>query len=383
MHWLGRHRRIILALIATFWTGVVVLAHFFPRAPFLSVIWSGEHSFADLLRKEGRKTATHQDFVFLGIDQQSLKLDAVEPDEIAKSRALQLMTDRPFPWSRELWILLMDKLFASGARVVMLDMVFSPPGDVDGLFHDALEKYRDRVVIGCNFDDARGHQVVLPNTMLIPAPQAQDDRVGFVNFWRDVDGVVRRAHFHISDRQLADQPEFPGEEIFSSMSARALVKLGRADAVPKDVQAYAIRFGSNEAYPPRPLYEIFLPATWHANYGDGAFFKDKIVIVGPSAQIQHDFVDTPIDSNLHGAVLHLHALAAALDHEFLYETPIRVDFILVLLGGLSAWVLVAFLRRPFLCLITLLGISGAYLGLARIFYDQFGLLVMVVPTLSA
>jgi adenylate cyclase len=383
MHWLGRHRRIILALIATFWTGVVVLAHFFPRAPFLSVIWSGEHSFGDLLRGEGRKTATHQDFVFLGIDQQSLKLDAVEPDEIANSRALQLMTDRPFPWSRELWVLLMDKLFASGARVVMFDIVFSPPGDADAMFHDALEKYRDRVVIGCNFDDARGNQLVLPNTTLIPAPQAQDDRVGFVNFWRDVDGVVRRAHFHISDRQLADQPEFPGEEIFSSMSARALVKLGRADALPKDVQAYAIRFGSTEAYPPRPLYEIFLPATWHANYGDGAFFKDKVVIVGPSAQILHDFVDTPIDSNLHGAVLHLHALAAALDHEFLYETPIRVDFVLVLLGGLSAWVLVAFLRRPFLCLITLLGISGAYLGLARILYDQFGLLVMVVPTLSA
>src|SRR5712692_3244864 len=134
MHWLGRHRQMILALIAAFCTGVVVLAHFFPAAPFLSVIWSGEHSFGDLLRREGRKTATHQDFVFLGIDQQSLKLDAVEPDEIAKSRALQLMTERQFPWSRELWALLMDKLFASGARLVMFDMVFSPLGDADGVF---------------------------------------------------------------------------------------------------------------------------------------------------------------------------------------------------------------------------------------------------------
>jgi adenylate cyclase len=383
MHWLGRHRRIILALIATFWTGVVVLAHFFPQAPFLSVIWSGEHSFADLLRKEGRRTATHQDFVFLGLDQQSLILDAVDPDEIAKSRALQLMKERPFPWSREVWALLMDKLFASGARVIILDMVFSPPFDGDAQFHDALEKYRDRVVIGSNIDFVVLKQHVVPNTTLIPAPQAQDDRVGFVNFWRDFDGVVRHANFHVSERQLADQPEYPGGEIFSSMSARALVKLGRSDALPGDVKGYAIRFGSNEAYPPRPLYEIFLPATWHANYGDGAFFKDKIVIFGPSAQIQHDFVNTPIDSNLHGAALHLHALAAALDHEFLYETPIRVDFVLVLLGGLSAWVLVAFLRRPFLCLTVLLGISGAHLGLARILYDQFGLLLMVVPTLSA
>ncbi|HEV2045409.1 MAG TPA: adenylate/guanylate cyclase domain-containing protein [Chthoniobacterales bacterium] len=386
MHWLGRHRRIILALIATFWTGVVVLAHFFPQAPFLSVVWSGEHSFADLLRREGRRTATHQDFVFIGIDQASLTLKPEGEDEMnawPKIRAIQLMTERPFPWSRELWALLMDKLFASGARVIIFDIVFSPASDADVQFHDALEKYRDRVVIGCNFDDARGNQLVLPNKALIPVPQAQDDRVGFVNFWRDVDGVVRRSHYHVSDRQLADQPEFPGEEIFTSLSARALVKLGRADALPKDVQAYAIRFGSNDAYFPRPLYEIFLPDKWHSNYGDGAFFKGKLVIVGPSAQIMHDFVATPIDSTLHGAVLHLHALAAALDHEFLYETPIRVDFVLVLLGGLSAWVVVAFLRRPFLCLVALLGISAAYLGLARILYNQFGLLVMAVPTLSA
>src|SRR5207302_1760116 len=170
MHWLGRHRRIILALIAAFSTGVVLLAHFFPQAPFLSAIWSGEHSFADLLRREGRRTATHNDFVFLGVDQQSLSMDAVDPDEIAKSRALQLMKERPFPWSREVWALLMDKLFASGARVIMFDIVFSPPFDGDAQFHDALEKYRDRVVIGSNIDYVVLKQHVVPNTTLIPAP---------------------------------------------------------------------------------------------------------------------------------------------------------------------------------------------------------------------
>src|SRR6266404_8269117 len=366
MHWLGRHRRIILALIAAFSTGVVLLAHFFPQAPFLSGIWSAEHSFADLLRREGRRTTTHKDFVFLGIDQQSLSMDSVEPDEIANSRALQLMAERQPPWSRELWVLLMDKLFASGVRVIIFDMVFSPPSDADAQFRAALEKYRDRVVIGSNIDYKVLKQHVVPNKTLIPAPQTQDDRVGFVNFWPDFDGIVRHSTFHVSERQLADLPEFPGEEIFTSLAGRALGKLGRADALPGDLKGYAIRFGSTQAYSPRPLYEVFLPASWHSNYGDGAFFKDKIVLVGPSAQIIHDFVDTPIDPNLYGAAMHLHALAAALDHEFLYETPIRVDFILVLLGGLSAWVLVAFLRRPFLCLVTLLGISGAYLGLARI-----------------
>src|SRR6266404_5047866 len=55
-----------------------------------------------------------------------------------------------------------------------------------------------------------------------------------------------------------------------------------------------------------------------------------------------------------GPVLHLHALAAALDHEFLYDTPIALDFATVCSAGVLAWVLVAFLRRPLFCLITLL-----------------------------
>jgi adenylate cyclase len=382
MHWLHRHRLIVLALIVAFWTGLFGLADFFPTAPFFSAIWTYERSFADLLRREGRATVPNPDFVFLGIDQQSLKLDAVGAEEIVGNRALQLMTERPYPWSREVWSLLLDKLFAAGARLVMFDMIFNMPNDGDAAFHNALERYRDRVVVGCNFDEQHGNQLILPNATLIPAPQEKDDRVGFVNFWHDVDGAVRRVQFHVSERQLADEPEFPGEELFDSMASRALTKLGRADAVPNDVQSHAIRFGPAIAYPPRPLYEIFFPVTWHANYADGAFFKNKVVIVGASAQIMHDFVETPIDANLYGAVLHLHTMAGALGREFLHEMPPRAGFIFVFAAGLSAWLLVAFLRRPVVCIFALSAIGGAYLGAARILYDCFGLLIMVVPTLA-
>ena len=56
------------------------------------------------------------------------------------------MTEKPFPWSREVWALLLDRLFAAGARVVMFDMIFSPPNDGDPAFHAALDRYRDKVV---------------------------------------------------------------------------------------------------------------------------------------------------------------------------------------------------------------------------------------------
>jgi adenylate cyclase len=389
VHWLGRHRLLILASICAFVTVVVLALHYAAGIPFLSVVWSSEQAYEDVLRREGRKTRTHQDFVFVGIDQESLKLTAVGPEEIQSNRAFQLMTERPFPWSREIWALLLDRIVNAGARVVMFDMVFDKPNDGDAAFHAALDRYRDKVVLGANFDLSQAGQglgtiSVLPNSALIPPPQMDDDRVGYVIFFPDaVDAKVRSARYTITDRQLQEYLPQADEKPYESLSARVMDKIGRSADVPRDLQAHLIRFGAANAYQALHLWELFDGKQWHFNYQDGAAFRDKIVMVGPSAQILHDFVPTPVDENMDGPLVHLHALAAALDHEFLYETPIAVAFATIIGGGILSWIVVAFLRRPFLCLLTLLAIGGAYLGLSRILYDTKGVFIMVVPTLSA
>ncbi len=386
MHWLGRYRLLILASICVFWTGLIFLGHFFSATPFLSVPWRGEQSFEDLLRREGRKTPAPNDFVFLGIDQSTLQLPPLTPEEIANNRAFQLMTDRPFPWSREVWALLLDRLFAAGARLVVFDLISSPANDGDPAFHAALDRYHDKVVLGANFDmqNADQPQEVTPNNTLIPPPQLLDDRVGFANFWADpIDGKVRAVAFRVTDRQLAGLPPHPSEEIYESLSARALTKIGHGSYVPNDFRGHMIRFTALDAFEPRPLYEVFDPKFWHANYADGAFFKDKIVMVGPSAQILHDFVDTPMSPTTSGPALHLQAMAAALGREFLRPTPREVGLALVGAAGLIAWLLIVFLRRPLLCLGALVVITSAYLGTARLFYDKSGLLILTVPVISA
>src|SRR6058998_3278822 len=384
MHWLGRRRFLVLAFICVFWTGVIVLGHFFPGVPFISAPWRGEQSFEDLLRREGRKTPAPSDFVFLGIDQSTLQMPPLTPEEIASNRAFQLMTEKPFPWSREVWALLLDRLFGAGARAVMFDMIFSPPNDGDPAFHAALDRYRDKVVIGANFDVANAAQAVTPNNTLIPPPQLLDDRVGFVNFWADsIDGKVRAVAFRVTDRQLAGLPPHPSEEIYESLSARALTKIGHGSDVPNDFRGHMIRFTALDAFEPRPFYEVFDPKFWHANYADGLFFKDKIVMVGPSAQVLHDLVDTPMSPTTSGPALHLQAMAAALGREFLRPTPPEVGLGFVAAAGLIAWSLIVFLRRPLLCLGGLIVITGAYLGATRLFYDKSGLLLLTVPVLSA
>jgi len=385
VHWLGRYRLLILASICVFWTGLIVLGHFFPDVPFLSTPWRGEQSFEDLLRKEGRKTVAPRDFVFLGLDQSTLQMPPLSAEEVAGNRAFQLMTERPFPWSREVWALLLDRLAGAGARVVIFDFLTNPSNGGDAAFHAALDRHRDKVVLGANFEFSENQrQEITPNEALIPPPQLLDDRVGFVNFWPDpIDGKVRALTYQLTDRQLMGFSPQPNEEVYESLSARALTKIGRGNDVPRDFRGHMIRFTDPGAFEPRPLYEVFDPKLWHANYADGAFFKDKIVMVGPSAQVLHDFVDTPMSPMTSGPGLHLEAMAAALNHEFLRPTPAKVGLVLVAAAGLVAWLLVAFLRRPLICVGALVVLTASYLGTARLLYDKTGLLLLTVPVLSA
>ena len=346
--------------------------------------------FEDMLRHQGRKTPERSDFVFVGIDQDSYQLNQpkdrpVNDDEIEGNRAFQLMAEHQYPWSRELWALLLDKLFGAGARLVMFDMIFGSPTPADPVFRAALDKYRDRVVIGANFQQSEfADHLILPDDALIPAPQAQDDRVGFINFWPDLtDGKVRAAAFQIRLSQLARQDPLPGEEEFTSFSARGLEKLGYGKDVPRDFKPRTIRFCPPDAYRPINLYEILLPKTWKANFANGAFFKGKVVVVGASAQIFHDVVDTPLGPSTYGPAMHLHTMAAAIAHEYLWSTPPAVGYLLVVLGGLSALVLAIFVRRPLLSLVGLLAVAVVYLVSARLLYDLRGFFLLTVPVLSA
>lgn len=371
-------------------TLVVLAAHFLPDVPYLSDIWRSDQSVQDLLRREGRKTATRPDFVFIGIDQESLEFQPFDAAQVANNRALQLMAERPYPWSREVWALVLDRLFGAGARLVMFDIIFSAAKEGDPAFHDALERYRDKVVIAANVEFSKmgehgeGPKIVPPSSSLIPDPGMLDSRVGYIVFFPDpLDQKIRSIRYTITERQLDFKPPFAGEPEFEALSARALEKLGHANDVPRDLKAHMLRFSAMNAYQPKKLWEILDDKIWHFNFHDGADFKDKVIVIGASAQVQHDVFETAMSPETPGPVLHLHALAAALAHEFVYSAPLSAGFATIVGGGLLSWVVLTFIRRPFLCFVTIVALAAAFLGVVRILYDQLGLLVLVMPPLIA
>jgi len=273
-------------------------------------------------------------------------------------------------------------LFESGARLVIFDMLFSGPNEGDQVFRVALDRYRDRVVIGENFDLENGNALVSPNANLIPPPAQYDDRVGYANYWVDKqDGMLRAARFFTSDRQLAGQKPSQNERQYASLMARAMEKLGRSNEVPHDSQDHLIRFSATDAYQPYPIWEIADPDMWHSKYSDGEFLEGKIVIVGASAPKLGDVIDNPISSEIKGPVMHLNVLAATMDHEFLRKLPIALDLLIVSVFGVLAWLLLGYVGRWLICLLSFLGLSVAYLLLAFLLYNFLGIFVPIFPPL--
>jgi adenylate cyclase len=395
MHWLGRHRRLVLALICLVCTGVIISAVLFRNVIFVDSIWRSETNFSDALERKARRTKVHDEFVFLGIDEASKQLDQVSPEEISSSPALQKMRE-VFPWSRAVYADLIDQLCDAGARLIIFDLTFDPdrPGNTE--FRAALDRHRDRVVIGADIEATVDPQTertrgifVPPHKDLIP-DGFLDDRVGYVNIWTDPDNRIRRINYALTDTQILRQlqgldpgPVPPGETVLESLDARSLRKLGFSNRILPAGRAGMIRFGPTEAYQPHSFFEIFVPAYWKNNYGGGSFFKDKIVLVGAASAIQHDVHPTPISDATSGPLIHFHAIAAAIDGEFLNETSPLANLLLLLGAGGVAWLVVAFVRQTLLALLLLGALGASYLGAAVFFYNSQGLFILTLPVLGA
>jgi len=395
MHWLGRHRRITLALICAVCTGVIIVAGTFGHVIFANSIWANETSFRDSLERNALRARVHDEFVFLGIDEASKQLDQVSPEEIQSSPALQKMRQE-FPWSRAVYAELIDRLCDAGARLIVFDLTFDPVRSGDEEFRAALDRHRDRVVIGADIEanlnpetQRIGIIFVPPNKAVIP-DGFMDDRVGFVNLWSDPDSLIRRVNYAMSDSQIVEKmsglepaPAKVGETIFESLDGRSLRKLGFSGRIPPAGLSAMIRFGPSDAYQPHSLFEIFVPAFWQNNYGNGNFFKDKVVLVGAASAIAHDVHPTPIGEATSGPIIHFHAIAAALDGEFLSETSPWVNLVLLLGAGSVAWLVVAFIRQTLVALLLLIGASAGYLAAVVWFYNTHNLFVLTLPVLGA
>ena len=204
--------------------------------------------FRDAITRAGRRTPPNPDLIFLAIDSDSVGLEqGADIEELygltdaasQEGKALRLMSHR-WPWSRELYGLVLERLVQAGAKVVLFDLTFPTPSEDDPPFRSALDRYPTRVVIGSNFTSAasRGYTTIgashtRPPDSLVRQAVPMDDRVAYTNFWPDEDDVVRRAQYRLTFAQVEGEIPEQGAEQFLSLAARGMAKAGYADRIPK------------------------------------------------------------------------------------------------------------------------------------------------------
>jgi len=378
----SRYRSIILVSVgATATLTLLYCAYFDP-------LRKAETYTRDLRHCWGRKAKLDSRLTFLAIDKASVQLDSLFPDEVDASPALKLMKSG-YPWSREVYSLIAERLIQAGARVVIFDLLFPTQGKGDEAFRDTLNRYPDRIVIGCDFVFERSApgaawRLDLPSETLLERKRPVDPRLGYVTFWSDPDGAVRHMRMTTSMEEISDNKR-PPEEIFASLEARTLWRLNRPDLIRAGEVPF--RFvGGPHTIQPRPIYEIFVPGFWSGNFQDGKFFKDKIVFVGPEGSWSHDEHATPfrvIDGDealMPGPEIHLNALNAALQSDFLTELPQRSELMVFAIAGLCG-MLISIPRGPiWRAVITAIGV-GLFANAALIVFNHTGFLVpLVLPS---
>ena len=354
--------------------------------------------YRDAVSRAGRVAKIDPSLVFLAIDSDSVGLDeqvdarqlyGITDDTSIEGRAFTLMSKR-FPWPREVYGLILERLVKAGAKVVAFDLTFPTSTDGDEPFRNALDEFREHVLIGSNFVNPSWNGLALsgashtrPPDSLIPQTTPIDDRVAFTNFWPDPDDVVRRAQYRVTFEQIQNVTPGPESERFVSLAARALLKSGNAQAIPPDLEDHMFRFagGARRGFPPHPLFEIFVPDYWKHNYKDGEFFRDKIVIVGAEGNWQHDEHQTPFGS-MPGPELHLNAINAALQGEWIHEMSPGTQIALTIFAGLIAVALCLAIRSPWLRLAALGAGNLGLLYLALHAFNRGAVFVPMVPTLA-
>ena len=355
--------------------------------------------YQDELTRAGALAPPNPDLVFLAIDSDSVGLEetadveqlyGLTSAESEEARALRLMS-KLWPWPREIYGLILERLVHAGAKVVIFDLTFPTSTEGDEPFRLALDRFKDRVVIGSNFVSASsrgfstsGASHTRPPESLVPQTAPMDDRVAYTNFWPDEDDAVRRAQYRVTFEEVQGINARPDSEEFLSIAARGLTKAGYGSVIPSGVRSHLFRFTAppRQGFAPHSIFEIFVPDYWRQNYRSGEFFRGKIVLIGAEGNWQHDEHPTPFGA-MPGPEIHLNAMNAALHGAFIRELSPVAGFGLTALASLIAIGLSLLLRSPWLRLAALFLVDCALASLALFAFNRASVfLPMIAPFLA-
>jgi adenylate cyclase len=287
------------------------------------------------------------------------QIEVVAIDDITFSNFNSRQENVRYPFPRRYFARVIDRLAKDGAKVIAYDIQFTEqtnPAD-DNALVDAVAN-AGNVVLATTEVDALGRTNVFGGDEVVKQVGA---RVGNGNFPLDPGGVIRRVAYSI-DRlksfSLVTAERATGRTISPDDFP------GHSTWIDYDGPAFTIRpFSFSDVYYGR------VPA--------GAF-RDKIVVVGPSAVALQDIHPTSTANAMSGAEIQANAISTALQGFPLRSIRGEVTVALIVLLGML--VPLAGLRLSLLWTLVL-GVAGAaaYLVATQVAFESGRVISFVYP----
>ncbi len=302
-----------------------------------AIATASQTSFSDLIERQIQTlffelrgpVAPPTNIIILAMDSDSLtqaEFYASDPKKYAYLAPIQTT-----PWQRTAYAQVIDRLMQAGAKAVSLDVVVDAassygPQD-DQRLKTVLQKYRDRITLAALYEDevtpdSSRTKLTVPNSVF----NLSQKQIGFINYPIAANGRFHNlASYYL---QLVAQTYPPAlAQVFLETSAQtasfAEATLRAAQIpYPAPLGHGLFFYGPTRTFPQVSFWQVLDPTEWQ-RLAQAGTFKNKIVLIGPTATIYQDFHAAPFSKSffypnpLAGIEIHANAVATLLENRAL------------------------------------------------------------------
>jgi CHASE2 domain-containing sensor protein len=305
------------------------------------------------------------------------------PDNIVilavDDESLLQLAGSSWPLRRATYAKVIDKVMQAGAKVVAIDILwdlpssFSPTAeattdctvkqqisDDDQQLANVLNRYDGRVVLAADFDalDTREGSQSLVSLPFCPfrTPNAV---YGSISFPTEPDDAIHRLGSVALTENISTVEQMLLKEENVISFAEATLKAAKVEYAPPQGDQF-FYYGDAGAFSGSgltiPFLKVLSPENWNSQYlQQGKVFKDKIVLIGPTASKVGDIMNTPF-GKMPGVELHANAIATLLQNRSIRPAlPLNWTGFMVFLLVLGSGVFQARTKIP----AARLGVGGA------------------------
>ena len=286
-----------------------------------------------------------EDIVILAIDESSTSI----PRQYYQSNPQKYAYLEPikkWPYKRQAYAQVIDKLMKAGARSVALDILFDTNSnygsDDDRKLQTILQRYGNKITLAANYEDFEtNHGFTTHLTLPREKFRTAGISIGSTNFPLSADGKIHKLGAEYPKLLEKKKQLNSIDKIPPSFEQAVLQASGINYSSPQGNRIYF--YGGDGTFKSISFSDVLDPENWNNYLRQGKFFQNKIVLIGTTAKSLGSYQSVAVTNSwfqaekMAGVEIQANAIATLMSGktaiEGIQNQFVRGLFVLLLLGG--------------------------------------------------